>query len=145
MESKLRCMVKKIGHIFAPLTLIVILGFALSLLNVDLPVIGALGEGPLQPAQVEGNIQTVSIDVQPKKYAPIMVQRGIPVHFVLNADQSVLNSCNSTVVIPEYGIEQVLKPGKNIIDFTPGKSGTFRYTCKMGMVKSKIKVVDKIA
>jgi plastocyanin domain-containing protein len=98
----------------------------------------------MQYAQVKGNVQTVSIDAEPKKYTPIEVQRGIPVHFIVKADSSIINSCASTLIIPKYGIEKALKPGENIIEFTPQETGTIPYSCKMEMVKSEIKVVDKI-
>ena len=32
--------------------------------------------------------------------------------------------------------------GTNVIEFTPEKTGTFQYTCWMGMISGKIKVVE---
>lgn len=34
------------------------------------------------------------------------------------------------------------KVGKNIIEFTPKKKGTYTYTCWMNMIKNNIKVID---
>lgn len=103
------------------------------------------GSGVVQYAQVRGTVQTVSIDIEPKKYAPIVVQKGIPVRFIVKADSSALTSCNNTIIIPKYGIEKVLQPGENLIEFTPQKTGSIPYSCKMGMVKSKIKVVNDVS
>ena len=32
--------------------------------------------------------------------------------------------------------------GTNVIKFTPEKTGNFKYTCWMGMISGKIKVVE---
>lgn len=121
---------------------IVMLGRGLSLSGIALP-----GSDNMSPAfaRIEGNVQVVSIDVQLHKYVPIVVQKGIPVRFLLNAEASDLSSCNSTVVIPGYKVRKPLKPGENIIEFTPDVTGNFPYSCDMAMIKSNIKVVDDIA
>ncbi len=38
-----------------------------------------------------------------------------------------------------------LKVGDNIIEFIPYEKGEFMYTCWMGMIKSKITVVDNFS
>jgi len=35
-----------------------------------------------------------------------------------------------------------LKPGENLIEFIPEKSGTFAFSCWMGMIRSSITVTD---
>jgi plastocyanin domain-containing protein len=45
------------------------------------------------------------------------------------------------MIIREYKIEHRFKPGENIIEFTPGKTGRFPYSCWMGMIRSSITVV----
>jgi plastocyanin domain-containing protein len=61
----------------------------------------------------------------------------------VNADQ--LNSCNSPLTVPQYGIRERLVPGDNLIEFTPDKVGTITYTCWMGMIASSIRVVPDVA
>lgn len=95
-------------------------------------------------AVVKGDVQEVTIDLKPSAYAPIVVQKGIPVRFNIRAEKKNINSCNGSVVIPEYNLQVVLKPGDNIIEFMPDKAGTIQYTCWMGMVASSIQVVDDI-
>jgi uncharacterized protein len=96
-------------------------------------------------AAVKGDVQEVAIDLKPSEYAPIVVQKGIPVRFNIRADKESINSCNGTVVIPEFNLKASLKPGDNIIEFTPDKAGTIPYKCWMGMVSSSINVVDDIS
>ena len=74
-------------------------------------------------------------------YPNISVKAGIPVKWVIKADSSDLNGCNSRIVIPELGIEKQLQSGENIIEFTPDHTGTINYSCWMGMIRAKINVV----
>lgn len=96
-------------------------------------------------AKIDGNVQTVSIELGSNRYQPIVVQKGIPVKFIINAKQENINGCNSPVTIPKYNIQKELVAGENIIEFTPDETGTIPYSCWMGMIRSNIKVVDDIA
>lgn len=95
-------------------------------------------------AKIQAGVQTVSIELQSNKYAPIVVQKGIPVKFIINAKQENINGCNNTIVIPKYKVEEELKAGENIIEFLPEQTGIISYSCWMGMIRSSIKVVDDI-
>jgi plastocyanin domain-containing protein len=46
-------------------------------------------------------------------------------------------------VAPKIGVKMQLKPGENIIRFTPKKVGTINFTCSMGMYRGTINVVEK--
>lgn len=101
-----------------------------------------LGKGETAKAAiVKNDIQEISIDLKSRAYAPIVVQKGIPVKFNIIATQDNINSCNGTIIIPELNIEKTLVPGDNIIEFTPENEGTIAYSCWMGMINSKIQVV----
>lgn len=95
-------------------------------------------------AEIDGNVQTVSIELVSNKYQPIIVQKGIPVKFIINAEQDNLNGCNNPIVIPQFGIEKKLTAGENVIEFLPEQVGTIPYSCWMGMIRSNIKVVEDI-
>ena len=96
-------------------------------------------------AKIEGNVQTVSIDLKPNYYAPIVVQKGVPVRFIIKAKEEDINGCNNAIIIPKYGIEKRLKPGENIIEFLPTEEGNVVYSCWMGMLRSNILVVSDIS
>lgn len=96
-------------------------------------------------ARIEGNVQKVSIDLESGYYAPIVVQKGIPVRFTINAAREDINGCNNAIVIPRYGVEKRLKPGENIIEFLPDEEGNIVYSCWMGMIRSNILVVSDIS
>ena len=135
-------MKKKFNRTVIKLVAIAAFIFVVVLGALRLGILPGFGNSRPEYAQVEGNVQTVSITIEPKRYTPIVVQKGIPVNFIIKANPSSLTSCNGILTIPEYGIEKELKPGENIIEFTPRETGNIPYSCKMGMVKSKIIVVD---
>lgn len=95
-------------------------------------------------AVVEGNVQTVEIELSSNIYEPIVVQKGIPVKFIINAEQENINGCNNAIIIPKYNIEKGLIAGENIIEFTPDEEGTIPYSCWMGMIRSSIRVVENV-
>ena len=75
----------------------------------------------------------------------MVVQKGIPVKLIIQAGPRTINGCNNRIIIPKYKLEQKLKPGENIIKFTPLESGTVIYSCWMGMIRSSITVVDDLS
>ena len=96
-------------------------------------------------AVIENGVQTVVIQLSSNRYAPITVQKGLPVRWIVQAEAGTINGCNNEIIVPAYDISKKLEPGDNAIEFTPEKSGTFAYSCWMGMIRSKITVVDDLA
>jgi len=92
-------------------------------------------------ATVKDGVQYVTSTMSTGEYQPISVQQGIPVKWTLNAPDGSLTGCNNSIVVPEYNLQVDLKTGENMIEFTPDKSGTFAFSCWMGMVRSNITVV----
>ncbi|MDR1210631.1 MAG: sulfite exporter TauE/SafE family protein [Spirochaetaceae bacterium] len=98
------------------------------------------GEAAFAPV-IENGFQIVNSTLSGGRYPAITVQQGIPVRWTINAPQGSINGCNNRMIIREYGIEYRFKTGENIIEFTPGKSGRFPYSCWMGMIRSSITVL----
>lgn len=95
-------------------------------------------------AVIEDGVQTITTTLASGRYQPITVQKGIPVRWTIQADKGNINGCNNSMIIPKYGIQYNLVPGDNVIEFTPTESGTVPYSCWMGMIRSKITVVDDL-
>lgn len=91
---------------------------------------------------VDDGYQIINSTLSPGRYPAITVKEGIPVKWIITAPRGSINGCNNKMIIPEYKIEYQFKTGENIIEFTPTKTGTFSYSCWMGMIRSSIKVVD---
>lgn len=84
--------------------------------------------------------QTVTSTLSAGSYPSISVQEGVPVVWIIEADEGSINGCNYKILIPAYDIEYVFHAGENIIEFTPDQKGTFRYSCWMGMIDGTIRV-----
>lgn len=92
----------------------------------------------------DGNVQKITTNLESGKYTPITVQAGVPVEWTIVAEKGTINGCNNEIIIPEYDIEQELKTGENVIKFTPTETGSFGYSCWMGMIRSSITVKDDL-
>jgi sulfite exporter TauE/SafE len=101
----------------------------------------ALAAGQAQASSGE-NVQEITSKLTGYGYPAISVKAGIPVKWTIQAPKGSLNGCNSRLVIPEYKIEKQLAEGDNVIEFTPNRTGTFTYSCWMGMIRSSIKVTE---
>ncbi|HHY64414.1 MAG TPA: heavy metal transporter [Clostridiaceae bacterium] len=95
-------------------------------------------------ATVRNGVQYVTTELEPNRYTPIVVQKGIPVKWTIKVEKGDLNGCNNPVTIPKLNMEIKLHPGDNLIEFTPEEEGNIIYTCWMGMITSNINVVDDI-
>jgi len=87
-------------------------------------------------------VQTINMDVLKKGYSPsqFTLRKGVPVKWVINGKE--LNECNKAIVVPQYGLDIKLQPGKQIIEFTPPEVGVVPWSCWMGMIPGTFIVVE---
>ncbi len=97
-----------------------------------------------QTAKVDNNVQEIVTQLEPSSYPTLVVQKGVPVKWMMVADSQNLNSCNNEIIIPSLSISKPLNIGENVIEFTPTETGAIPYSCWMGMINSAIIVVDDI-
>lgn len=93
---------------------------------------------------LSGNCQVVQMEISREKgFYPrtFTVKKGVPVEWVID-DKIPLGGCMGTMVIPDYGVAQVLKIGENRIRFTPDREGTVAFTCSMGSKIGEFAVVN---
>ena len=90
------------------------------------------------------DMQKVTSTMTYTSYEAITVEKGIQVEWTLVVPEDTLVGCNNRISIPEYDLEITLEEGENIITFFPEESGTFTFTCWMGMIRSTITVVDEL-
>ena len=136
--------------------LVVVLGLAMLSQGVSLSGINMYRIGT-EPAGIEsenteelnvakisasGDMQYVNSELDFGTYPKITVYSGIPVKWTINVPEEVINGCNYKMVISTYGITHEFTSGENLIEFTPGESGTVRYTCWMGMINGKINIIN---
>lgn len=92
---------------------------------------------------VENGVQIIEFDLKNDSYPHLNVSAEIPVKLIINVDEESLNGCNYVVISSDFGIEQQLDIGENIIEFMPNESGQYVYSCWMGMVGAYINVYDE--
>ncbi len=84
--------------------------------------------------EIDG-VQTVTLSLGKFNYNPetITVSVGKPVKII--ADLTRLRGCFQSFVIPDLGLEHYFNIGSETLEFTPTKTGTFLFSCAMGMGK----------
>lgn len=88
-------------------------------------------------------VQEIKSEMDSYSYPEITVTKGVPVRWTITVDEADLNFCNNKISIPGLGITKSLEVGENVIEFTPTESGMIPYSCWMGMIQSKITVVEE--
>jgi len=79
-----------------------------------------------------GKVQEVTLGMKNYNYYPntIKVKVNQPVRIYL--DKSVVG-CYRSFTIRDFGIAKYLQSEKDYVEFTPTKTGSFRFACSMGM------------
>jgi len=96
-------------------------------------------------AVFDNGVQRAAGDVTIRNYPSLIVQRGIPVEFTLNAVPNQIDHCNEYMSVPDFGIiDMQIVPGANMICFTPQESGIFYYDCRTGNMRTTITVVESL-
>lgn len=123
---------------------IIMIGRGLALEGISLPSFSAPVSNTADGyavSVIKGNVQTVTTSAGQDYFPPIQVTQGIRVIWTIKMSKDAYCDCNNAITVPEYHIEKKLSVGDNVVEFTPNKAGEFVYTCWMGMIKSKIRVV----
>ena len=92
--------------------------------------------------ELQDGKQLIKSRLEINKYPDITVKKGIPVRWEIQADKGSLTGCNYRMILRDFKLGVEMCYGTNVIEFTPEKTGDFKYTCWMGMINGKIKVVE---
>ncbi|OGY81480.1 MAG: hypothetical protein A3F54_02515 [Candidatus Kerfeldbacteria bacterium RIFCSPHIGHO2_12_FULL_48_17] len=88
-----------------------------------------------------GDVQVVTMKANPSGYSPdrLTVKAGIPVRWEIDGTNA--KGCISVLVSRQLGIQEPLKPGKNVFEFTPTGAGEIAFSCSMGMYRGSFTVL----
>ena len=89
---------------------------------------------PAQNLEVVGGKQIARMSIVDLNYLPakFIAKKGIPVEWQIDASRAA--GCAQVISTPSLRIFKYLSPSKiNILSFTPQSSGTFKFSCSMGM------------
>lgn len=92
------------------------------------------------PTFVSG-VQDIRVRMSGLNYIldPATVQPG---RVRMTFDMNTVTGCMRSVVIPSFGVRELLTTSDNVIEFTADKEGTFSITCGMGMGRGSFQVDD---
>ncbi|MDD5336913.1 MAG: sulfite exporter TauE/SafE family protein [Candidatus ainarchaeum sp.] len=87
-------------------------------------------------------VQTIKMTVDGFGWSPdsFVLKKGVKVRWVIDVKE--LTSCNKEIIVRDYGLDIKLRQGENIVEFTPDKEGTVRWSCWMGMIPGTFQVVN---
>jgi uncharacterized protein len=132
---------------------IIVLILGLIMLNRGLTVIGSpysydgikaklIPQNSGANSTLTDGIQVINMDMDTKGYHPnsFVTKKGVPVKWNINVTELI--PCNNEIILSGYNIDEKLKSGMNIIEFTPDKDGTFQFTCGMGMLHGNFIVTE---
>ncbi|KFE71353.1 cupredoxin domain-containing protein [Hyalangium minutum] len=93
-------------------------------------------EGRAAPEAMQEVTINVAGGYQPSE---VSLKKGVPVR--LRFIRKDTGGCSEELVIPDFGVKKAL-PGltETVVEFTPDKTGTFPFTCGMGMLKGQLVV-----
>jgi plastocyanin domain-containing protein len=84
-------------------------------------------------------VQKVTVALTEKGYEPtsLKLRRGIPAQVTFI--RRVSATCGTQIVIADYDITRALPLNEPVlVEFTPKKTGTFAFTCGMGMLRGSL-------
>ncbi len=110
-----------------------------ALAGVRLP---ELSDRAADTASAEEGVQLVRSELEWRSYPDITVQAGVPVRWVIHAEEDRITGCNNEMVIPALDLRVPLHPGDNVVEFTADEPGVIPYTCWMGMLRGSITVEE---
>lgn len=102
------------------------------------------GQSSIGKAVMKDGYQEIVMTADGSGYTPnaFYVKKGVPVKWIIKG--SALNSCNNGIVVTSLNVEKTLKPGDNLIEFTPQDNKDINFSCWMGMIRGVIKVTDNL-
>ena len=149
LGSKFTKKMMQLSAILVAVLGVIMLGRGLVLSGVSIPSLDTVSAtsnalSNETSSEIVNGVQNITSTLDTRGYPSITVQKDVPVVWNLQADAKSINGCNRTLIIPEYDLQVKLQAGDNIIKFTPTNSGTFTYSCWMGMITGQIDVVDDL-
>lgn len=93
---------------------------------------------------LNNGVQEIRMDVNRYGWEPdkFVLKKGVPVKWIINGKE--INGCNNAIQVPKYGLDFDIRPGEQIIEFTPDKEGIIRWSCWMGMIPGTFIVKEDI-
>ncbi len=120
-----------------------VLGYPISLPSLgDSSVEAASASGSTTlSGTMEGNTQVIKMGFASGGYSPsrFTLRAGVPVRW--EVDGTNAGGCATVLNSRQLGIQKLLQPGINTIEFTPSQPGEIAFNCSMGMYRGSFTVL----
>jgi sulfite exporter TauE/SafE/copper chaperone CopZ len=85
-------------------------------------------------SHLQDGYQVIYMEAEATAYKPdqFNLRYGIPVKWIINVTE--LSSCNKRIIVPSLDMTIDLKPGLQVVEFTPQQMGAISWSCYMGMI-----------
>jgi len=146
---------KKLSELFLKVAGIVVIFFALFTLNAQLNAMGVSSLSDIKTSNVEdkqvtglvplvNGKQLLKMNASSSGYTPnsFKIRVGVPVRWEIT--DTGTSGCTNAVIAKSFFPEEIpLTTGQTSVkEFTPTKTGKFKFSCWMGMISGIIEVVD---
>jgi len=141
-----RGLLKASGAVVVVLGLIMLNnGLVLTGTGYDLTSVTARAvDEPAPLAQAVQGYQEIHMDVTRAGWSPntFVLQKDVPVRWIIDGKE--ITGCNNAIQVPAYSLQFDIKPGEQVIEFTPEETGTVRWSCWMGMIPGSFIIKENI-
>lgn len=128
--------------------LVVVLGISnglngATLLGVNPSITFAAAEETVDGVKLVDGRQQIEMRISERgAYEPnvLTVQKDVPVDWTVFGGDFL--GCADTLMMPTFDVQTNIETGKNLVQFTPDKTGKFTFSCSMGMIRGTMIVVD---
>ena len=85
-------------------------------------------------SHIQEGYQVIYMEAEKAAYIPdeFTLRYDVPVKWIINVKE--LSNCNKKIIIPSMNRSIELKPGLQIVEFTPEHVGAVSWSCYMGMI-----------
>jgi len=93
-------------------------------------------------APMQEGYQVIYTEVEAHTFTPAehVLHNRVPVKWIINVKQ--LSACNRQIIVPALSLVIDLKPGLQLVEFTPQETGVIGWSCYMGMIAGTFMVKD---
>lgn len=85
-------------------------------------------------SHIQEGYQIIYMEVEKNAYIPdeFTLRLDVPVKWIINVKE--LSNCNKKIIVPSLDLTIALKPGLQIVEFSPKQVGAVSWSCHMGMI-----------
>ena len=124
------------------ITIVVLIVIAIVILIATESASKPIENSTNQSVVMENGFQVIHMTESAAGYLPnsFTIKKGVPVRWEIESTPD--RSCANALIVPSYKIREFLKPGSNVLEFTPTQTGQIPFSCSMKMFTGNFNVIE---